>query len=74
MAKIALPTDTEKALTTNERLLLFCVASETDWSKAKLPGETVTAMMVKGLIVRDAVGQLTATDRGHAVLRALLHE
>jgi len=31
-------------------------------------------MIVKGLIERDAIGEITPTDRGHAVLRELLHE
>jgi hypothetical protein len=35
-------------------------------------GETVTAMVVKGLIVRAALGRLTLTDRGRPALRALL--
>ncbi|HMA74925.1 MAG TPA: hypothetical protein VKP67_26045 [Xanthobacteraceae bacterium] len=55
-----------------ERILLFCVASNTDWQRAGATGETVTAMVVKGLIMRDAVGHLTITERGRAVLRAML--
>ena len=41
---------------------------------AGITGESVTAMVVKGMIVRDAVGEITLTERGHAVLRALLPE
>jgi hypothetical protein len=31
-------------------------------------------MIVKGLIERDAGGEIAPTDRGRAVLRAMLHE
>jgi hypothetical protein len=34
-----------------ERILLFCVASRTDWQKAGIPGETVLDMIEKGLVV-----------------------
>jgi hypothetical protein len=34
----------------------------------------VTAMVVKGLISRDAAGVLALTDRGPAVLRAMLRD
>jgi hypothetical protein len=57
-----------------ERVLLFCVASYTDWQKAGITGATITAMVVKGLLERDAVGTLTLTDRGRAVLQAMLSE
>ena len=55
-----------------ERALLFCVASGTDWQRAGVTGETVTAMIVKGLVERDAGGHLALTERGRATLRALL--
>jgi hypothetical protein len=59
-------------LTVRERVLLFCAASDTDWEHAGIPGETVTAMVVKGLITRDGGGRLALTERGLAVLRAML--
>ena len=37
-----------------------------------IPGEIVTPMVVKGLIERDTGGHLALTDRGRAVLRAML--
>jgi hypothetical protein len=61
-----------KGLTVRERMLLFSVASATDWQSAGVTGETVTAMIVKGLIARDAAGHLTLTSGGRAALRALL--
>jgi hypothetical protein len=72
MAKAAKPDPALTGLTFRERVLLFCAASGTDWQHAGVTGETVTAMVVKGLIERDAVGHLALTDRGPTVLRALL--
>ena len=64
-------------LTVRERVLLFCAAGKTDWEGVGIPDETVTAMVVKGLIERDAGGRLDLTDRGltdrgRAALRSLL--
>ena len=55
-----------------ERILLFCVASDTDWEHAGITGTTVTAMIVRGFIQRDPAGRLWMTKEGHAVLAALL--
>jgi hypothetical protein len=74
MAKLTMPTATAAGLSVRERVLLFCAASGTDWQHAGITGESVTAMVVKGLIERDAVGVITLTDRGRAVLRAMLPE
>jgi hypothetical protein len=51
---------------------LFCVANKTDWEHADVPGETVTAMVVKGLIECDAGGRLDLTEQGRAVLGSML--
>ncbi len=59
-------------LRVRERILLFCVASGTDWQRAGVTGETITALVVRGLIVRDGRGRLVLTDHGQAALRALL--
>jgi hypothetical protein len=59
-------------LSVPERLLLFCVASSTDWAKAGLTGATVTSTIVRGLIMRDPLGRLFLTKQGRAVLEALL--
>jgi hypothetical protein len=53
-------------------MLLFCIASETDWQRAGITGDTVTTMLVKGLIERDAGGHLALTAHGRATLRAML--
>jgi hypothetical protein len=72
MAK-ALATEAIAAeLTVPERVLLFCLASETDWFKAGVTPTTTKKMVVKGLIERDDAGRLALTDEGRAVLAALL--
>ena len=73
MAKLMRPADEAQALSVRERVLLLCVASNTNWLHAGVPGETVTAMIVKGLITPDGE-DLALTDRGRAVLRAMLPE
>jgi hypothetical protein len=72
MAKLSMPAEAAKTLSVRERVLLFCAASGTEWLHAGVTGENVTAMVVKGLIERDAGGALSLTDRGRAVLRAML--
>jgi hypothetical protein len=59
-------------LSTPERVLLFCVASGTEWERAGVTGATVTAMIVRGLVERDAGNKLTLTDQGPAALKALI--
>jgi hypothetical protein len=59
-------------LSTQERILLFCIASGTEWTEAGVTGKTETAMVVRGLIDRDAAGRLVLTPDGRRVLDALL--
>jgi hypothetical protein len=57
-------------LTVPERILLFCLASDTDWQAASI---TQQHMMVRGLIERDrAATRFALTDQGRAVLGALV--
>ena len=72
MTKLSVPAEAAAALRVSERMLLFCVASNTDWKHTAIPGEIVTTMVAKGLIERDTGGHLALTDRGRAVLRAML--
>jgi hypothetical protein len=46
----------------SQSALLFCVASGTEWQRAGITGTTVTAMIVSGLIERDAGNRLTLTE------------
>jgi hypothetical protein len=68
------PTPEIASLGVRERMLLFCVGSGTDWQRAGVTGETVTALVVRGLIVRDGRGRLVFMDNGRAGLRALLRD
>jgi hypothetical protein len=52
--------------------LLFCLASGTEWAEAGVTGKTETAMVVRGLVDRDAAARLVLTPDGRAVLDALL--
>jgi hypothetical protein len=62
------------ALTIPERLLLFCLASATDWQK--VPGVTYSTaqrMLARGLIDGDrAATNFLLNDKGRAVLDALM--
>jgi hypothetical protein len=61
------------ALTVPERLLLFCLASNTDWQAAGITHATAQQLMVRGLIERDqAASRFVLTDQGRAVLAALI--
>jgi hypothetical protein len=59
-------------LSTPERVLLFCVASETEWERSGVTVATVTKMIVRGLIQRDPAGHLFLTKDGRGVLDELL--
>jgi hypothetical protein len=47
------PQSIAAALTVSERLLLFCLATDTDWQAASITHATAQHMMVRGLIERD---------------------
>jgi hypothetical protein len=44
-------------LSVPERVLLFCVAWGTEWAQAGITGATATMILVRGLVVRDALLQ-----------------
>ena len=72
MSKQTMPSADTARLATRERVLLLCVASSTDWQRAGVANETVTSTIVKGLLVRGAVGQLELTDRGRIAAQAMV--
>jgi hypothetical protein len=55
-----------------ERLLLFCIASKTEWERTGITDRDRHGD--QGLVERDAAGELTLTKRGRAVFAALLME
>ncbi len=60
------------SLAVSERMLLFCVASRTDWLKAGVRPATAQAMLIRGLIEREHGISYRLTDEGRAVLEALI--
>ena len=56
-----------------ERTLLFCVAGGIDWQDALgVTDDTVTAIVLRGLVERDAVGRLSLSGEGRATVAVLL--
>lgn len=59
-------------LTVAERVLLFCIASATDWSKVATHA-AVRHLMVRSLIERARIGSgYVLTPEGRAVLNVLV--
>jgi hypothetical protein len=59
--------------TVPERVLLFCLASGTNWVKAGVAHATAQHMLMRNLVERDPVAAVfVLTDQGRAVLAALL--
>jgi hypothetical protein len=59
-------------LSGSERVLLFCLASGTEWAQAGVTGATATMMLVRGLVERDALGRLQMTPQGREVFKVLI--
>jgi hypothetical protein len=59
-------------LSVTERLLLFCIASDTELERAGITGSAVTSAIIRGLIQRDPVGQLSLTKEGRAAFQNLI--
>jgi hypothetical protein len=73
MAKHPTPESIAAGLSVPERVLLFCLASGTDWQNANVTHATAQQMMVRGLVERAAGATSYAlTDEGRAVLEVLL--
>jgi hypothetical protein len=71
IAKAPTPDSIAAELSVPERLLLFCLASGTDWAKAGVPAITVQHLLVRNLVKRDNATHLALTEQGRAVLTAL---
>jgi hypothetical protein len=59
-------------LTVPERLLLFCLATDTDWQAASITHATAQHMMIRGLIERQTATRFVLTEQGRVVLAAML--
>jgi hypothetical protein len=73
MPKPPNPETIAAVLTVPERVLLLCLASDTDWRKAGVTHATAQHLLMRGLIGRDRAGtRFVLADQGRAVLAALL--
>jgi hypothetical protein len=59
-------------LTVSQRVLLFCVATDTDWTVAGVTQATVRNMRARKLVDRDPAGHLVLTERGRMVFDVLV--
>jgi hypothetical protein len=59
------------SLSVAERVLLFCVASDTDPIKAGV-NSAIQVLILKNLLERDQEGHLAITDFGRRVLKSLI--
>ena len=67
------PKSIAATLSVPQRLLLFCVASGSDYRKAGINGASVQLAIIRGLVERDdATARLVLTDHGRAVLTTLI--
>jgi hypothetical protein len=71
MGKAPTPDTIAAELTVPERVLLFCLASGTDWVKAGVTHATAQHLLVRNLVDRDQSTDFELTDQGCAVLAAL---
>jgi len=72
MAKRPTPEMIAEGLTVPERIMLFCVASGTDWQKAGVTHMVAQQVLIRGLIDRRGANSYVLTDQGRIVLEALL--
>jgi hypothetical protein len=72
MTKLPTPETIAATLTVPERMLLFCIASDTDWTAAGVASATTQHMHVRGLIERTPTTRFALSDQGRAVLAAVL--
>jgi hypothetical protein len=59
-------------LSATERVLLFCIGSDTEWRKVVAIG-AAQQMLIRGLIDREgSADRFALTDQGRAVLEVLM--
>ena len=64
MAKAPTTETIAAELTVPDQVLLFCLASGTDWVKAGIPAITAQYLLVWNLVEHDDATQLVLTDEG----------
>jgi hypothetical protein len=70
--KVPTPVTIAAGLTVSERVMLFCVASNTDWVSAGVRAVTTRALLVNGLTEREHASHYRLTPLGRAVFDALV--
>jgi hypothetical protein len=62
-------------LSANDRVILFCVATATDYGAAGITAHPMQSMAIRGFIAHDREsGAYTLTDSGRATLTAILED
>jgi len=56
-----------------ERIMLFCVASRTDWQKAGVTHQVAQQLLIRELIDRQGASSYVLTDQGRMVLETLMN-
>jgi hypothetical protein len=62
---------TAEGLSIPERILLFCIGSDTPWQQAGVTERAVLNMLIKGMLNREG-SHLSLTRQGRDALAALL--
>ena len=61
------------ALSAHDRVILFCVATATDYSAASITAHALQSMAIRGFLAHNREsGAYTLTDSGRATLTAIL--
>lgn len=68
------PASIAAGLSVAERVMLFCLATDTDWTQASIPQATVRHMRVSNLVDRDRSGHMVLTEQGRAVFNVLVRK
>jgi hypothetical protein len=62
-------------LSAHDRVILFCVATATDYAAVGITAHAMQSMAIRGFIAHDREsGAYTLTDSGHATLTAILEQ
>jgi hypothetical protein len=74
MAKAPTTETIAAELTVPERVLLFCLASDTNWVKVGVSHATAQHLLVGNLVERDQATDFALTVQGRSVLDALIRK
>jgi hypothetical protein len=74
MAKAPTTETIAAELTVPERVLLFCLASDTNLVKAEVSHSTAQHLLVRNPVERNHATDFTPTDQGRSVLDALIRK